>query len=376
MRLLINFAPLKKGGGQNVGLNFINGLNIQKYPDIEFFFAVAEGSIIEAKLRDQGYKNILSLPVSATKRMLKEITEENRYIKLYCIDAVYSYFGYALITKNICQICGVADSNLLYPEIDFWEGYHGLGRLKKWVIDQYRKYGYRRANGLVFENEAMEARAKEIFGDKCNSIFIKPSFSITKNIEYRSVDIDTSETLKGLFLCGWQRNKGILKIPEMIKAFQESGTDVDFYISTSIDESDPVCKEFLRTVNGYLDHVHFLGTVDKTQIEDLYSKIDLVFLLSKLESFSNNIIEAWYYRKPLIIADEEWSRSICKDAALYVDRNDAKSIVSKIVSARLEGKLEEVVNNGTREFFTYPSIENKVDQEINYVKKVFGMVKI
>lgn len=375
MKLLINFAPLKLGGGQNVGLNFINGLNEKDYSDIEFYFAAARGTKIEAELKKRGFKNILSLPASATKRMLKELTEEKNYIRNNNIDAVYSCFGHALISGKTCQICGVADSNLLYPEIDFWEGYRGIERFRKWLIDEYRKWGYRRAAGLVFENAAMEARAKKVFGSNTDSVFIKPSFSISEEGIQEAIDIPKAQGLKALFLCGWQRNKGILMIPKLIREGQKQDLPMDFYISTTVDEENPVCNEFMKQVkliDGVIDHIHFIGTVDKSQIADLYSKMDLVFLLSKLESFSNNIIESWYYKKPLIIADEEWSHGICNDAALYVDRGDAERIVIALKNANESGMLNEIVEAGSREFALYPTIKQKVDEEIQYVKKVYA----
>ena len=379
MRLLINFATLKKGGGQNVGLNFVKGLDINKYPNIEFFFAVAENSQIELKLKNKGFSNIISVPQNAGKRMIKELTVENRYIKDNKIDIVYSCFGHALIRGKVPQICGVADSNLLFPDIDFWEGYRGIGKMKKALIDKYRVWGYKRAAGLVFENVAMEKQAKKIFGKDSNSVFIKPSFSIESNDDKFTVVINKNEGAKyGLFLCGWQRNKGILRIPEIISEAKKKGFPLDICISTSIDVADRVCAEFLKEVNKYDvgDHIHYLGAINKSQIEDLYSKIDYVFLLSQLESFSNNIIEAWYYRKPLIIADEEWAHCICNKAALYVDRNRPDRIIVALLKASSKGMLDKIVIEGEKQFKTYPTIEQKVEEEIQYVEEIFRMVKV
>ena len=378
MRLLINFATLKKGGGQNVGLNFINGLKKESFPEIDFYFAVAKDTQIEKRLKENGFTNILSLSQNAGKRILQEITKVNLYIANNKIDAIYTCFGYALIKKSVCQICGVADSNLLYPEVDFWEGYTGLSKLKKRIIDGYRLWGYKRARGLIFENKAMETRAKLIFGPACKSIYIKPSFSI-KNEKEEAVPLSNSDQTKlGLFFCGWQRNKGIMKIPEMLNEARKIGFPLIVCISASLDYSDQVCLDFLSEVNKYQvgDLIIYLGTIKKNQIKDLYEKVNYVFLLSKLESFSNNIIEAWYYKKPLIIADEEWSRGICNEAALYVNRNEPKEIIDSILLASSDKTINRIVKEGTKEFLTYPSIEQKVTEELAYVKEIYGMDKI
>lgn len=376
MRILINFATLKKGGGQNVGLNFINGLNINKYPEIEFFFAACKDTQIEKSLIEKGYHNIISLPPSPVKRIFKEKTFVSKYIKQKHIDVVYTCFGYSFINKSICQICGVADSNLLFPEIDFWEGYTGIKKLKKHLIDSYRKYGYKRANGLIFENAAMQLKSKEIFGKNCNSVFIKPSFSLPRPSDNEKISLPTATGLKCLFLCGWQRNKGILKIPEIISEAQKRNIVLDSYISVDVDEKNSLCSEFLKKAKGMMDHIHLIGSVKKTQINYLYNNIDYVFLLSKLESFSNNIIEAWFYKKPLIVSDEDWSRAICNKAALYVDRNDANAIVDSLVKTIQNGSFSELVNNGVKEFETYPTIDEKIDEELKYVQKIWKMVQV
>ena len=51
MKILLNLATLKKGGGQNVGLNFIKCLISDDYILNDFHFVVAKGSLIEKQLK-------------------------------------------------------------------------------------------------------------------------------------------------------------------------------------------------------------------------------------------------------------------------------------------------------------------------------------
>ena len=94
-----------------------------------------------------------------------------------------------------------------------------------------------------------------------------------------------------------------------------------------------------------------------------------VMLLSKLESFSNNIIEAWHFKRNLVIADEPWARSICENAALYVDRDDPYNIVESI--ATLEANQERknfLISAGVDKLEEFPSIEQKIQEEINFLR--------
>lgn len=379
MNILINFATLKSGGGQNVALNFVDALDITLFEDDKFYFAVAQDSEIEELLlrKNISQSQILVTASNPYIRIFQERTLLRRFIAANAIDILYMYFGYAFVGNDITQVSGVADSNLFFPEIDFWEGYKGLKRLKKKIIDNYRLFGYRRADGLIFENEAMLQRAKQMMGESKNCIYIKPSISVPdKSDVIRLPQKQTADEQRGLFLCGWQKNKNILKIPEISAELKRRGIKYSFYITTDIDDSS-VCKEFLKYVKEYdsKDSIHLIGRVRKEQIKSLYGQIDHVFMMSKLESFSNNIIEAWYFRKPLIVADEEWARAICHDAGIYVDRNSVKSIADgiELLSDEVEKRL--IIERGIAELSFYPSIEKKTAEELAYVKKIAELCK-
>ena len=58
MNILVNLATLKKGGGQNVGLNFIYSIFNINYPNCNFYFVVVENSDIHTTLVKNGISRI------------------------------------------------------------------------------------------------------------------------------------------------------------------------------------------------------------------------------------------------------------------------------------------------------------------------------
>ena len=122
MNILINLSTLKKGGGQNVGLNFLSGLlELKDYNDT-YFFLVVKNSHIHDFLLDNNRKNILITSPSPIKRIYKEVFTMSSIFRKLKIDVIYTYFGYGLFRSDIPQICGVAVSNIFFPEIKFWHG--------------------------------------------------------------------------------------------------------------------------------------------------------------------------------------------------------------------------------------------------------------
>lgn len=371
IKLLINLGPLKKGGGHNVALNFLYELIKVDNHEFDMYFVVCERTAISDVLHESKWKNkIFVVSSNPIKRICQEFTLINKYIKNNGIDIVFTYFGFAFLGKGVKQVIGSADSNLYFPEIDFWKNEKRLNKIRRFLVDQYRVYGIKAASGVIFENKAMYNRASNLFKIR-NKKLIYPSISFSEQQEFCGLG-DKESKVRLLFLCGWQRNKNILKIPEIINGFRKNGRDVEVIISTEPDDSS-CANEFLDKVKYYnvQESIVFLGTIKKEQLHDLYNKIDFVFLLSLLESFSNNIIEAWHYRKPLIISDEVWSRSICDDAAVYVERDNTKQIVEKTIQLLDNIELiQKVVDNGILKLSSYPTIYSRVNQELQFIKEV------
>jgi glycosyltransferase involved in cell wall biosynthesis len=162
-------------------------------------------------------------------------------------------------------------------------------------------------------------------------------------------------------------------IPELAMEMRERKRPLTFLLTAPVDDSK-LHKQFSELIEKYNvgEMIFITGPVNKDELSSLYSQIDFVFLLSKLESFSNNIIEAWYFGRPLIVADELWSRSICGDAATYVDRDSVTDIADKLCELLDSSeKYSEKAKRGSRMLLNYPSIQERIKEEIDYVRYVF-----
>ena len=59
-------------------------------------------------------------------------------------------------------------------------------------------------------------------------------------------------------------------------------------------------------------------------------------MLSDLESFSNNHMEAWKVCVPQIVSDRDFARDICRDSAVFIEPHNPKQVAIT---------LSEVLNN-------------------------------
>lgn len=373
MKVLINLATLKKGGGQNVGLNFLESLQRLELDGMKIVFAVARDTEI-SKFIIRKESTVIFFSKNPILRMLKELMLGWYLIKKYQIDIVYSYFGIGLYPKSIPQISGSADSNLYFPEIDFWKNESTLKKIINYFKDKYRIWGLKKATAVVFENESMEKKGKELFGLN-KTTFIKPS--INTDFPYQELNLDSDEISNnkkvGLFLCGYQKNKNYTLIPELAFELNKRGYPFHFLFTAPKNGAIEQKKfESTAAVLGVHNHISIIGQVKKEELKSLYNKVDFVFLLSNLESFSNNIIESWYFEKPLIISDETWSRSICNDAGVFVDRSDINDISDKVIKLISNQDLyKSEIEKGKIMLSVYPSIDERTEQELSYINEIF-----
>ncbi|MAB94777.1 MAG: hypothetical protein CMC98_01580 [Flavobacteriales bacterium] len=257
--------------------------------------------------------------------------------------------------------------------MNFWSDFKGFSLIKRKTIDLFRIYALKNSDGIIFENIDLERKCNEIYNVKGVTTTILPSINL--NYEEKKIDlvIKNKQLKKGLFLCGWQKHKGVLKIPQI--AFKLKQKNIKFnFILTAPQNQCQIHKEFNSLIQKYnvSEYISVIGNVSKKYIKSLYEQIDIVFLISKLESFSNNIIESWSYEKILMVSDEEWSKAICKDAAVYVNRNNTTEISNKINEiVNNPNYYENIISNGKKQLQKLNTIEEKNILELNFLHLVF-----
>jgi glycosyltransferase involved in cell wall biosynthesis len=372
-KIILNLIPIKKGGGQQVATNFISVLHKERCFGYSFMFLVTKNTHIEGVLQSFGFKNIISVENSITERLKFEHFKLNKIVEKFNANVVFTMFGPGLPKLKIPAVVGSAYSNIFYPEIDFWSEYSLVKRIKLKIIDHYRLKRTLDANGIIFENRSMLNRAVRLFNYPADqTVFIPPSISLQAKESAQLIDQPNVERVKPgfniLILSGWHKNKNIEKIPLILNELKPYGVKVNFIltVNANLPESAAFLKEAQKL--GVEDNIVFYGQVKPQEVKSLFNKIDALMLLSLLESFSNNIIECWTFKTPLIISDLEWAREICDDAAIYVPRDEPKIIAEKIFDL-IENKqfYNEVVKKGEAALVNYPTPTQKVKLQLDFL---------
>lgn len=367
----MNLTSVRAGGGQQVASNFLIQLAENKGFGHNWTILTGAGTYLHKQAIQLGLTTE-TCDVGYIKRILFEKKKLNKLLQDYAIEIIYSYSP-CFKGVSVPQVIRSVFSYLYFPEIDFWKGHSRSMRIRKKIIDRSRLQRTLIANGIVFENKAMMQRAQTLFHrDADDLIYIAPSITAFQEMPVEQISTKDEEHFNVLALASWHPNKNLHLIPDILVALRQMGiSNASFTVSFA--ESDKGVQNFVEycKAKGVYEHVNFAGTIAPKDVPEYYRQANAVILLSKLECFSSNIIEAWSFRRPLIIADEEWSRAICNDAALYVPRDNAEGIAAAIAGLIRQPETAAALREkGTAELKHYNSPREKVEKQIAFLCKI------
>ncbi|EAQ31905.1 glycosyltransferase family 4 protein [Idiomarina baltica] len=375
MKILLNLFAVSSGGGQQVALNLLRSLSLDSR-NHNWYILVSEGSELEKVASELFPSDSLCVYGYSYFNRLLVIPKIRKLIRLHNIGLVYN-FGPCIPFIRCKQVVRTVYSNLYYPEVDFWKDYSFRKRCVKKIIDFFRLRGTLSADALIFENEDMLYRASRLHDYPSErATYVAPSVTQFEQswTDSRFEQDGSDESYKILYLSSWHLNKQIHILPAVASKLKSKGVKVKFLLSLSDDSTE--VERFLTPKIEYYkvnDYFKFLGKVEAKYVHQVVKGADAMILLSKLECFSSNVIEAFFFGKPLIISDEAWARSACDDAALFVDRDSVESIGKAVESLNSDIELQEdLKRRGKARLSSFNSPEEKVDAQIEFLERFFS----
>ena len=372
MRILLNFVPLKSGGGLQVGLDFISQAKTLGGAH-EWFLVATKGTPFENMESTPNLKLVRLVEASPLKRLWFEYVECRSVIREWKPDLVYTQFGNHWPGARVSHVVGCAHSNLMYPEIDFWGKYPPALRFLRRLIDRFRRRRLCAADEAVFETQVLAERAIRHLGlDPERVHTVQPSVSsFVRPGQTHPATATRCEALPNgyrlVLLSGFQRNKSFMLLPRIAERLKSQHGMADVIFVTTLPLDHPGTAAYLADADerGVASMIFNLGPVPQQGCAEVYAEVDAVILPSRLESFSNTIAEAWSMRKPLLISDLDWARSACGDGAIYFNYDDPEDAASKIVQLRQDAAAREnLIDAGAAMLSTYPTSEQRF---LNYL---------
>ena len=350
-------GPLKSGGGVQLAYNFLDELVKVDTAHRCFYLLVPEGGFKEYYHHPK-IEKVITSPRSIVGRFIFDNTTLQRFLKKEKITKIFTFFGSGLPhPSSIQSIVGVAYPSICYDDSPFWNYISFRNKTKIKIINYFWKRRLKKANKIFTETVVMKKRLLKVIAFKEQDVFIIPP----SPTQYISAHQKVQSERNILLLSGTLLQKNLWRLYEVALALKEQKFAVKFMLTISEKEwrdtlrIQPLNKEIIR------DYFEFLGAVQQKEIAKVYDKADVLLLLSDLESFSNNHMEAWKVGIPQIVSDRDFTRAVCKDSALYVEPHHPAEVASAIRELLSNISLQkELVEKGKICLHELPSQEQRL----------------
>jgi len=350
VRILFNCIVNAKGGAVQNAANFISIARLDRDNSFRFIVSRSVYEILELWGELDDFVYLVGHPFSDSnvRKFVSDIEKE------FNPDVVYTMAGPSYLKFRSTHVLGVSDAYTTHAKIaDFFYGrsfFEGINHFLKC----YLKGVLARIEGdfFVFQTETSRCgfSIRFLLKDSRSEVIpnsIGKSFLNTKRFSDVSSTIEPEE-LRLLCPAADYPHKDLFII-ERIARLLSSTPDhfklprLVFYVT--VDEKSMFAKSISK-INRITEKVFVKnkGPFSYTEALEIYNDCDIVFMPSVLETFSTSYLEALASNKTLLVADKEFSREICLDAAYYFSPKDASSALEGIKYCLNDGLSANSVN--------------------------------
>lgn len=362
-----------KGGSLQVVISLIK--EFVKYPENEYYV------VMSREVRKQLEKvcfplnfHFFNLPYPSKIRLL------NSYLRGSFLTKVEKK------AKADCTICtsgplywkpksplliGYNLPHLIYPESPYFKRIPLWKRIRwhiRWSVHRYR---YRKeATAIFVQTEDVNIRLRNTLKfDKVYTISNTYNDAYNNPQEYANrLPAKRDGEFRLLTLSAFYMHKNFEIIPNVIDELRKKEEhNVKFVVTLPENRY----KQIFGSI--YSDSILNVGFVPTKEGPALYKECDVMFLPTLLECFSASYAEAMVMRKPIMTSDLGFAHTVCKDAAIYFNPDNASEIADKIIELKKDVDLQESLKEkGIRQMAQFGSAEDRAIRILKLCKEIIA----
>lgn len=340
MNILLDFGAIKGGGGAQLGVNFLERLERDPWPECKISLVMPEAGPLSRVRLSAEYEQILISPNAYSRRILFEYIAVRRALKKNRIDKIFTFFGAGLPhPARIHSLVTVAYPIICYSDSQYWRYLDWRYKVRLRLLNYMRRRRLQSASRIIAETDVMKKRLARVLSCPESKIVVIPPAPS----EY--VELIPNIPERGgkcfLFISGNDQHKNLWRLQEVARRLLEKGVGDFFFLLTLSKEQylTNINERRLTSDPSISERFQFLGAIEPKNIMDAYRRADYVVSLSDLESFSNNYMEAWKVGIPLIASDRDFAHAICGDSAIYAEPHDTEDVANKLCLALSDAAL-------------------------------------
>ncbi len=362
MRVLVDCIPLNVGGGIQVSISFLLGL--QARADI------AWRAVVPVGMKQAMPPGLASDPrlLFLRKRSALDRVWLSRKLQVieseFAPDVVFTVFGPAVFRTRAPHLVGFALPHLIYEADCDALIRRGVDR----ISDRLRCVALRRSDHLVVETQTVRRKLAECLGIDPARISVIPN-SINPIITEHAKD-ESGQDGRFAFLIpsAHYPHKNLEIVPRVAAAIGSLAPDLDFEFRFTLEPQSAAWR-LLASKAEQLGVANRLVTLNVLRLDELahaYRAASAVFLPTLREASTAVYPESFAMRRPLVTSDLDFAHELCGEAALFVPPLDAAATANSLIELARSPQLQcRLVETGRKQLLTgYPDPAEKFAMQL------------
>jgi len=368
---LFNAANNTMGGGIQTATNFIRLAVTSTDTRITWHFLISPqiARNLEAlEIDPQGDPRFEVASISpARSRAARRMWA--RHIDAMAPDLVYTMSGPAYLRVSAPHVMGCSNAYISHARFGQYFGAGMKAGVRKLMESTFKWAHTHRADYLIFQTESARS------GFLRRSIWRRAQTSVIANALGRSF----TEALPGPLLRSAPKPSLARPLSVLVPSAGYAHKNLDIVLSTAkrLHTMHPGLFRFVLTLPdcdvwrrisdgarqaGLEEMIVNRGPFTAAEAPEMYRQSDLMFLPTRLETFSGSYLEAMWCGLPIVTSDFGFARDICGPAALYVDSLSSLDCATALTRF-LDGgdTFERLVSEGHRQVQTFPTLTQRYE---------------
>jgi len=372
IKILFNCTTNIVGGGIKNSALFIK--YVLEHDDIVWSFAVSpqvkalldQWQVAVSKLRV--FESSPAKSFSSRKMLLE-------YEKSLGVDAVYTMAGPSYVKFSSFHIQGISNPHITHVKFSDLRFIVKPSSLFKYIFfTAYRSYFSRKADVFLFQTESSRTgfcKRLRVSPAKTEVVSNAVDFSAFEGSKAKEVNKEKGPVV---ILCpaAPYSHKALELIPTYAKALKDRGW-ANFRFDLTISDEHSLFQRVagLSVKLGVSEMVKTRGAYSYHEVSSVYAACDIVFVPSLLETFSATYLEAFAACRPLVVANRDFSREVCGEAARYVEPHNTYNVVAQLIDlADGQDLKSEMVQVGQGRLNLFGGQKTRTDKLLQVIKRV------
>lgn len=373
MKILINAIRLNSAGGLRVGENLLKGFESVKRENDEIIFLCSESKYsqtytVNVRKEYIPQNNLKTIYWLTGQKWIR------KQLKRFRPDIVFNLCNTPIKT-SIPQLLLIHWSYAVFNQDYIWKKMPWKDYLKRKIRLYLIKKSYKYVNHLTVQIEAMKKEGEKNFLGNRDITVIPSSFDLKINNEIDQDKFD-NRVKKFLFLSSYYYHKNHQALIEVAKLVKEK--NLDYQIQITIDKNNSSAKDFLLNIekHGLQEQLVNLGSIQPNKIDEAFEQAYATVNPSFLESFGLTYLEAASRGKLILASDLDFVHETMKDAAIYFNTFDAKSILNAMHQSTDKKLYLEKIERGREIVESWPSWIDVTKQYYNLMNEILEKKKL